>query len=310
MKNADLIRKLAELINALATAILMTEAKAGKIDAAVLVVNEAFELNGEPKPLPTGEYKRRTWLMDDLVRMRLQLIEELRELYTVDEARKEAELANLGIDGLRRVALYRDTVVNVEEAHAAALEEDRERAIDAYTEAPAEIRIEQETSDKEFKRGITHCFTDCGFNCRESVRVGLIEHYTKIAVENGLVAEGWHLHVWHNTGWHVVFKHDASGLMLSDGSVEGGIREIGRNLRHNPARRWSCYNYDYPEGCKQVWVYAATSWQAIGAAIREMQKRIAGYRGVIGALAPKQCDHARAADLYGETPANGYEVKA
>lgn len=301
MKNADLIRKLAELINALATAILMTEAKAGKIDAAVLVVNEAFELNGEPKPLPAGEYKRRTWLMDDLVRMRLQLIEELRELYTVDEARKEAELANLGIDGLRRVALYRDTVVNVEEAHAAALEEDAQR----YT-----IRIEQETSDKEFKRGITHCFTDCGFNCRESVRVGLIEHYTKIAEENGLAAEGWHLHVWHNTGWHVVFKHDASGLMLSDGSVEGGIREIGRNLRHNPARRWSCYNYDYPEGCKQVWVYAATPWQAIGAAIREMQKRIAGYRGVIGALAPQQCEHARAADLYGETPANGYEVKA
>lgn len=301
MKNADLIRKLAELINALATAILMTEARTGKIDAAVLVVNEAFELNGEPKPLPTGEYKRRTWLMDDLVRMRLQLIEELRELYTVDEARKEAELANLGIDGLRRVALYRDTVVNVEEAHAAALEEDAQR----YA-----IRIEQETSDKEFKRGITHCFTDCGFNCRESVRVGLIEHYTKIAAENGLVAEGWHLQVWHNTGWHVVFKHDASGLMLSDGSVEGGIREIGRNLRHNPARRWSCYNYDVPEGCKQVWVYAATPWQAIGAAIREMQKRITGYRGVIGALAPKQCEHARAADLYGATPAHGYELKA
>lgn len=374
MKNAILIKKLNELINALATAILMTEAKAGKIDAAVLVVNDAFELNGEPKPLPTGEYKRRTWLMDDLVRMRLQLIEELRELYTVDEARKEADLVNLGIEGVRRVAMYRDTVVNSEEAHEAALAEDSARLIDAqraaglpvdeegndlrewcgndieaaHEEALKEndrfqwlanrfamfwggcddaareeilevarqqariyiepIRIEQESNDKEFKRNGVHCFTDCGYDCKESVRLAIIEHYTKIAAENGLAAEGWHLQVWHNGGWHAVFKHDASGFMLSDGSINGSIDRL-RHSHVAESRRWSCYNYDAPAGTSQIWVYAATPWQAIGGAIREAQQRIAGYRGIVGALAPAFHAHAKAADLYGATPAHGYEVK-
>lgn len=171
------------------------------------------------------------------------------------------------------------------------------------------IRIEQESNDKEFKRNGVHCFTDCGYDCKESVRLAIIEHYTKIAAENGLAAEGWHLQVWHNGGWHAVFKHDASGFMLSDNSIYSGINEL-RTERHNPARRWSCYNYNAPAGTSQIWVYAATPWQAIGGAIREAQQRIAGYRGIIGALAPAFHAHAKAADLYGATPANGYEVKA
>ncbi|QVV96939.1 hypothetical protein [Kosakonia phage Kc259] len=345
MKNSDLIKKLTSLIEALATAILMSEAKAGKIENAVALVNESFELNGEPKPLPTGEYKRRAWLLDDLRRMRLQLIEELRELYTEDEARAEADLFNLGIEGIRRVALYRDTVVNAEVAHAQAIAEDFTRLIEAQRAAglpvdeegndlrewcgndieaahaealainsddvpppPAEIRIDQETSAKEFKRGDVHCFTTCGYDCKESVRLALIEHYTKVARENGLIAEGWHLQVWHNTGWHAVLKHEASGFMLCDYGVSGGIDEMKRKP-YIPAKRWACYNYDTPAGTAQIWVYAATPWQAIGGVIREAQASITGYRGIIGALAPAQCDHAKAANLYGETaPANSYEV--
>lgn len=380
MKNATLIKKLNELINAIATAILMTEAKAGKIEAAVVVVNDAFELNGEPKPLPNGEYKRRTWLLDDLRRMRLQLIEELRELYTVDEARTEADLVNLGIEGVRRVAMYRDTVVNEEVAHAQAIAEDFARLIEAqraaglpvdeegndlrewcgndieaaHAEALKEndrfqwlanryamfwggcddaarehildvarqqariygepLRIEQESNEREFKKaGIfakdnVHCFTDCGYNCKESVRLAIIEHYTKIAAENGLAAEGWHLQVWHNGGWHAVFKHDASGFMLSDGSINGSIDRL-RHSHVAESRRWSCYNYDAPEGTAQIWVYAATPWQAVGGAIREAQARIAGYRGIVGSLAPGLHANAKAADLYGATPAHGYETK-
>lgn len=145
MKNSDLIKKLTSLIEALATAILMSEAKAGKIENAVARVNESFELNGEPKPLPTGEYKRRAWLLDDLRRMRLQLIEELRELYTEDEARAEADLFNLGIEGIRRVALYRDTVVNAEVAHAQAIAEDFTRLIEA--QRAAGLPVDEEGND-------------------------------------------------------------------------------------------------------------------------------------------------------------------
>lgn len=173
--------------------------------------------------------------------------------------------------------------------------------------ATAPLRIDQETGDGEFHRGGVHCFRSCGFDCKESVRLALIEHYTKIASENGLAAEGWHLQVWHNGGWHAVFKHDASGFHLSDNSIYSGITEL-RTERHDPARRWSCYNYSTPEGTSQILVYAATPWQAIGGAIREAQQRIAGYRGIVGALAPNQCEHARIACLYGETPANSYEV--
>ena len=351
MKNATLIKKLNELINAIATAILMTEAKAGKIEAAVVVVNDAFELNGEPKPLPTGEYKRRTWLMDDLVRMRLQLIDELRELYTVDEARTEADLVNLGIEGVRRVAMYRDTVVNEEVAHTQAIAEDFTRLIEAQraaglpvdeegndlrewcgndieaaheealalnnggddtpppaAAAPAPIRIDQESSDKEFKRNGVHCFTNCGYDCKESVRLALIAHYTEIAEHENLAAEGWHLHVWHNGGWHVVFKHDATGFMLNDRNIRGGINDIKIAVRDGQAQRWECYNYDAPKGTRQIWVYAATPWQAIGAAIREAQQAITAYRGIVGGLAPGLHANAKAADLYGATPANLYEI--
>lgn len=222
----------------------------------------------------------------------------------VDAARDEADLVNLGIDGVRRVALYPETVVNSELAHAEALTMNEPTP----PAAPA-LRIDQETGDGEFKRGDVHCFKSCGFDCKESVRLALIEHYTKIAEDNGLVAEGWHLRVWHNGGWHGCFVHDASGFMLSDYGVKSGIEEF-RPDRFIPAKRWACYNYSTPEGTAQIWVYAATPWQAIGAAIREAQQRITGYRGIVGALAPHQCEHARAADLYGATPEHGYEVKA
>ncbi|MDU4109300.1 MAG: hypothetical protein E7H74_18645 [Escherichia coli] len=357
MKNSDLIKKLTSLIEALATAILMSEAKAGKIENAVARVNESFELNGEPKPLPTGEYKRRAWLLDDLRRMRLQLIEELRELYTEDEARAEADLFNLGIEGIRRVALYRDTVVNAEVAHAQAIAEDFTRLIEAQRAAglpvdeegndlrewcgndieaahaealaingdgddtpppaaAAPMRIEQETNDNEFKRGDVHCFTTCGYDCKESVRLELIEHYTQIANEYGLAAEGWHLEVWHSAGWYACLKHDASGFMLCDQHTRGGHKSMRsaeeyqrRQTVDDSRRRWACYNYDTPAGTTQIWVYAATPWQAIGGVIREAQASITGYRGIIVALAPAQCDHAKAANLYGETaPANSYEV--
>lgn len=154
-----------------------------------------------------------------------------------------------------------------------------------------------------------HCFTSCGYDCKESVRLVLIEHYQQIAEVSGLAAEGWHLEVWHNGGWHACFKHDASGFMLADHAITSGISEA-RPAPHQPHRRFACYNYSTPEGTAQIWVYAETPWQAIGAAIREAQQRITGYRGIIGAMAPATCEHARAADLYGATPEHGYEVKA
>lgn len=193
---------------------------------------------------------------------------------------------------------------DIEAAHAEAL------ALNTPTPpaAPA-LRIVQESNDKEFKRDGVHCFTDCGYNCKESVRLEMIAHYEKVAAANGLAAEGWHLEVWHNGGWHACFKHAASGFMLADNLIDGGIERVRFDRLNDLKRRFSCYNYSTPEGTAQIWVYAATPWQAIGAAIREAQQRITAYRGIVGALAPATCEHAKAANLYGEAaPANSYEV--
>lgn len=171
------------------------------------------------------------------------------------------------------------------------------------------LRIDQETGDGEFKRKGIHCFASCGYDCAERVRLQLIEHFTQLAEDHGLVLEGWHLRVWHNGGWHACMKHEESGFMLQDHSVEGGIKKLHRNSQINPDRRFACYNYDTPPGTTQVWEYAATPWEAIGKAIRVMQSRIVGYRGNIGKLCPHDVNHARAALLYGETPAPGADME-
>lgn len=207
---------------------------------------------------------------------------------------------------------------DIEAAHAEALalNNDGDDTPPPAAAAPAPLRIEQESSDKEFKKaGIfakdnVHCFTDCGYDCKESVRLDLILHYTQVAEHNGLAAEGWYLRVWHNGGWHACFVHEATGFMLQDHLVEGGIHRVHLDRMTDVKRRFACYNYDTPDGTAQIWVYAATAWQAIGAAIREAQRRCVAYQGIVGRLAPKTCEHARAADLYGATPANRYEVKA
>lgn len=160
----------------------------------------------------------------------------------------------------------------------------------------------------EFKRGDVHCWTDCGYMCKAQVLIDLVEHYNELIKAHNLEANGWRVETWHNSGHHAVLKHDASGFMLSDAAVSGGIEKMHRHAGYDPARRFGCYNYDLPEHTKQIWVYAPTPWQAIGAVIREAQAAITGYRSIIGALAPQDPADARRADLYGSTPATAYGV--
>lgn len=67
-------------IQALKTAIAMTQEAVAKIAVVVGLVNAAWEASSEPRPLPTGEYKRRAWLMADLTRMLDQIQAEVIEV--------------------------------------------------------------------------------------------------------------------------------------------------------------------------------------------------------------------------------------
>lgn len=75
-------------------AIRLVEAKEGTIESIVIGVNNVWLANNECYPLPYGEYKRRAWLMDDLVRMLAQLMEEAHaEALAMDAEISEATAA-------------------------------------------------------------------------------------------------------------------------------------------------------------------------------------------------------------------------
>lgn len=66
-------------IQALKTAITRTKHGVTRINDVIRDVNAVWTNNGEPYPLPVGEYKRRAWLMADLTRMLDQIQKEVIE---------------------------------------------------------------------------------------------------------------------------------------------------------------------------------------------------------------------------------------
>lgn len=103
-------------IQALKTAITMTREAVAKIAVVVDLVNAAWTNNGEPYPLPVGEYKRRAWLLADLTRMLDQIQKEVIE---ADLAAGRPVCEETGRD-------LREWCGNdIEAAHAEALEDDR-----------------------------------------------------------------------------------------------------------------------------------------------------------------------------------------
>lgn len=130
---------------------------------------------------------------------------------------------------------------------------------------------------QEIKVADIHCFTDCGYNCKAATRQELQAHYEELA--RGL-PDGWKVEIWHNGGWHAKLKHEASGFMLSDRAVDGGIGDHMKRHELTPeqeAERFQCFNYDPPAGTSQVWVSGSSLKDAIRNAFNEIAERGIAY---------------------------------
>lgn len=127
-----------------------------------------------------------------------------------------------------------------------------------------------------FSKDDIHCFTDCGYNCKAKVRADLEAHYSAIAAALG---KGWRVNIWHNGGWHANLAHDESQFYLSDRAVRGGISamKVDADRFEGNINRFEVFNYEYPEGTSQVWVYGDDPKDAIRNAFNAVSERVVAY---------------------------------
>lgn len=102
----------------LTEAIRLLNVKVGTIESIVIGINNEYESNNEPAPLPTESYKRRAWLLADLTRMldqeKTALIEEQRANgHPVDEEGNDTrEWCGNDIEAAHAEALEVDSMID------------------------------------------------------------------------------------------------------------------------------------------------------------------------------------------------------
>lgn len=125
---------------------------------------------------------------------------------------------------------------------------------------------------EEIIKGDIHCFSDCGYNCKASVKAELEGIYRPMLED---VGKGWSIRSSHNAGWHCCLVHEATGFEVIYRAARGGINKV-RWEKTSPEARFVCMNYS-TDRTGQIVAYGETPYEAVKAAIMEMAERAQAY---------------------------------